>query len=71
MADIADIASEDQAVYEGAALKAVLDAASKPIIGASNCLYCGEELVQDAALPKRFCDAHCRDDFEKFGPLDD
>ena len=70
MADIADIASEEQAVYEGAALRAVVQAANKPIVGEQNCLYCGEELIQDAALPKRFCDADCRDDFERFGSLD-
>lgn len=70
MADIADIANDEQAVYDEAAIKAVSAAANKPIIGEPHCLYCGEELIQDAALPKRFCDAHCRDDYEKFGSLD-
>lgn len=64
MADDVDRASEEQAVYEAAILAAMAKEAAKPIQGSKFCLHCGEDLIQDAALPKRFCDADCRDDWE-------
>lgn len=64
MADDVDVAQVEQAIYEAATLLAVSKEANKPIIGTSHCLFCDTKLVQDAVLPKRFCDADCRDDWE-------
>lgn len=64
MADEVDRASEEQAVYEAAYLQVVLNNAKKVIVGSTHCLFCDTELVQDAVLPRRFCDADCRDDWE-------
>lgn len=36
----------------------------KPINGATHCLHCNAELLQDAVIPRRWCDALCRDEWE-------
>jgi hypothetical protein len=59
MADIADIAN-DQIEREIAATLKYRPAAEIPK-GTGECLYCGERLP----FAQRWCDAECRDDWEK------
>jgi hypothetical protein len=62
-ADPIDNASETEAVLLAASIAGVRK--NKPIEAEAHCLSCGTALVQDAELPRRWCDAECRDDWER------
>jgi hypothetical protein len=60
MADEIDRANEAAELFRENALKA-----HKPVVvpaGIGMCLNCGADLAHDG----RFCDAECRDDFDKY-----
>lgn len=60
MADLADLSTEAAERHLAAALATV--PAPQPIHAAPNCLACDEPLT---GTPRRWCDAECRDHYEK------
>jgi len=64
MVDIVDIATDyyDRSMTD--ALNAITVNANKPVVGNGYCLACGE-LIEEGSVNPRFCDSHCRDDYDK------
>lgn len=62
--DESDIASEAEQRYRDAAINKARQSA--PIVGVFACLNCYEPFTERflCHIPKRFCDADCRDDYE-------
>jgi len=62
-ADMMDNASDVEALFNRATIDNAR-AANRPIHGSHACLWCREPLVQNATVPRRWCDAECRDLWE-------
>ncbi len=60
MADEIDVANENTAIQTDIAIQNIRNSI-KPIIYAGYCLTCGE----DVPAPRRWCDAECRDNYDK------
>lgn len=64
MSDIIDDANEQVAMNELRSIKyASQQANSLEVQPVGHCLYCGEKFLTDSRM--RFCDAFCRDGYEK------
>jgi hypothetical protein len=64
MPDPVDDGNEVAEILRSAA-ESMAKRANKPIVGATHCLCCDEPLEQDSAVPRRWCDSRCRDDWER------
>jgi hypothetical protein len=64
MPDTADLGNEAAEILRDAAEKHAVHA-NKPITASTHCLSCDAPLVQDIDFPRRWCDAACRDDWER------
>jgi hypothetical protein len=64
LSDQLDVASELEMKASYATIKYISSKANKLEIEAKGyCLFCGEDF--DESLTKRWCDANCRQDFER------
>lgn len=64
MPDPVDDGNEAAEILRSAA-ESMAKGANKPIEPATHCLCCGEPLEQDAAVPRRWCDSWCRDEWQR------
>lgn len=58
--DTIERAQEEQLVQDQLLLAEFSARAAAPLLATGECLYCGNTLAKGL----RFCDAHCRDDYE-------
>lgn len=64
MADIIDHGNETAELFNDVALRHREPEGPK---ATGYCLNCGQELLPWSGQPQRWCDAECRDDWEKRG----
>lgn len=65
-ADPIDIAANSASIGLNSTIQAIRQNAEKMEVEATGeCLFCGEELDQSGPVPMRWCDADCRDKWEK------
>lgn len=61
MSDEVDRAEQNQSVILDAAVKRRRDVSAVPVMGIGRCHSCGDRVGEG----RRWCDADCRDDWEK------
>lgn len=65
MADIVDVAQDFYERSMAETLNAItVNLRKTTLVSTGYCLACGETIAEDSANP-RFCDSHCRDDYDK------